>query len=200
MDFKQKMYTFPADIFRCIVARQELALMDIVAISLVCRRFHDWGISYLTEAANTGIGYPLRTTLVQRFTCYCGRKGLDVRHQCECFVNCYICKRDLPERLTVRMDFSRKICCGFPCETECTSCCRKMYKENVGEFSFIRGDLRCNECPIRWTSHCYAWIHRCSKKIYSLFADELKGADNGPIPWNRITKYDPGHRILALLP
>jgi hypothetical protein len=173
--------------------------MDIVAVSLTCRRFHDWGISYLIEAANTGIGYPLRTTLVQRFTCYCGRKGLAVRHRCECFVNCYVCKRNLPELLTVRIDFSETVSCGFPCETECTSCCKKMYKENVGEFSFILGALRCNDCPIRFIRHRYVWTRR-GKKIYSLFEDELEGADNGSIQWATIAIYDPGHRILAHRP
>jgi hypothetical protein len=162
---------------------------------LVCRRFRDWTVAHISNSAVLASGYLSRPSLIATFTCYCGCIGWNVLYNCACFVRCNNCSRKLPARLTVRMKVL--IYCGFPCETQCTRCCKGISKENACEFIFFCGSLRCcnHLYPIiAWT---YEWYDRYGKHVRSLFADELSA--NGPISRDIIKRYDPRHRILTII-
>lgn len=189
----------------CRVAanRDILGPVDIIALMLSCRRFRKWITKHIAESASSDYaspsvsrGYPERLSFISAFTCYCGKIGWDVRHHCDCFVKCRCCYRKLPDRLTVRIGCN--IYCGFPCEECCDRCNEWITRWNINEFIFIEGLLRCKRHgltpDIRFT---YEWKGIEGTNTRSLFADELLGADSGPIRFEVIAKYDPNHRLLT---
>lgn len=186
------------DIFNNILAnRSILDPTDITAMMLVCRRFRDWTVAHITDTAALANGYPQRGSLLATFTCYCGRIGWNVLTWCNCHVSCSLCCRQLPAKLAVRVGVYTY--CGFPCERICTKCDKRITNQNAAEFSFVRSILYCNEHKVRYKMCiAYEWEVSDSRRIRSLFADELAGKAREPIPWNVIRKYDPRHRILDI--
>jgi hypothetical protein len=185
------------DAFCQIVSnRHLLSPTDVKSIMLCCKRFCDWTAAHLTNSATLSKGYPLRPNLLRTFTCYCGRIGWEVRYQCACFIGCNCCSRKLPERLTTRLEETNH--CGFPCEKYCDVCNEWITEENVHRFKFSDGFLSCKRHGWLVTSHrCeYEWINAEGKKVHSLFASILYGADSGAIDEDFIASYDPEHIFL----
>jgi hypothetical protein len=186
----------PYDVVKNIAANRDiLTPADFVAFSLTCRQFHEWMSKHLADSAAQVEGYPDRQSLIGTYRCYCGRIDWNTRYQCDCFVKCDLCDRRLPTRLSARNEGGSY--CGFPCSKWCNLCSEDMCEDNIDEFRFYRGQVLC--ClHIKHSDEpdIYEWEVN-GVKIRSLFADELCGADDGPIPWELIARYDPDHPILT---
>lgn len=179
------------DTFRQIVSIHTiLSPADIIAFSLTCSRFREWTIKYISDSNCAAGGYPSRSSLIKTFTCYCGRIGWQVRKTCVCFTTCGLCKRRLPERLVGAECIYRTGYCGFPCERHCSRCNLHMNAENVDDFRFVRGYLRCKE----HYDYKESWYSKASDliSIWSLKSYE------GPIQLDDIAKNDPDHGILSM--
>lgn len=196
------MLDIPFDAFCCIASlRATLTPVDLIAILLSCKRTVIWMTKYIADSGVLAEGYPGRPTLIATFTCYCGRFGWRIRSQCKCFVMCDGCTRKLPVALAAHIQDSPLYCCGFPCETRCTYCdCEMAISwKNTVNFEFVAGSLRCEFHSFAPVYNSYKWSQ--NKKIRcGIPLNVLPVADNGPILWNLIARYDPDHPLLTFRP
>lgn len=121
------------DILQQILGR--LDLRHFIAASLVSRA---WSVAAYGYACSKGLIEPtdlfakechrtLQRDLITSFTCPCGRAEWDVAAGCKCWVECWICKRQLPCVLTDicpikdRRGVTLRYC-TYPCRIKCDGC------------------------------------------------------------------------------
>lgn len=187
----------PHDIFGAILAnRQILTPADITAIMLTCKQFHDCTTKYLTNSAMWAEGYPKCKSLIKAFTCKCcGYIGWNALSRCVCSVVCRKCKRNISERLTIKMKSNHY--CAFSCATECEFCMAPINKGNFGDFTYSYGILRCKKHTIPFSENESTYY---SSNVLRCISRGQVGLYAGPIPWSIIAEYDPDNPILTFAP